>query len=104
MNSLLSFYEDESPLDLEQEAVPVAELLYVRIVDERMQPLAGLAVELEGAGLKQSAVTDDQGALLLDGCPAGAYTLLARGITRSVHTLTHQDLERSPIPFLGILC
>lgn len=104
MCSLLSFHEDEPLLDLEQEAAPGAELLYVRLVDEQMQPLAGLAVELDGAGLKQSALTDDQGELFLDGCPAGTYTLSSRGIKRSVHTLTHEDLARSPTPYLSVLC
>lgn len=107
MNRFTSFSEQEAPLDLEHtestEAGADEAMLYVAIVDDQLQPRAGLRIDIEGGGLRLSAVTDAQGILFLDGCPAGGYILSAEGLKVAVHTLTQSDTEHSVDPCLGLL-
>ncbi len=52
-------------------------LLYVQILDEALEPRAGLAYEVDGAGLSEtrSGTTDENGELCIDDCAAGIYEL-----------------------------
>lgn len=107
MNRFASFSEQEAPLDLEHtESIRAGAdeaMLYVVIVDSQLRPRAGLRIEIEGDGLRLSAVTDAQGILFLDDCPAGDYTISAGGLKAAVHTLLQSDTEQSVEPCLSLL-
>lgn len=107
MNPVTIFCEQEAPLDLEQTESTQGGgdevMLYVAIVDGKLQPRAGLRVDIAGVSLRLSAVTDERGVLFLDSCPAGGYTVSAGGLAAAVHTLTQSDVERSNEPYLSIL-
>lgn len=102
-----TFCEPEAPLDVEEtestEERSAAAMLYVALMDGKLRPRARLHVEVEGASLRVSAVTDERGVLFIDGCPPGGYTLSAQGLAATVHTLTPADVERSQEPYLSIL-
>jgi protocatechuate 3,4-dioxygenase beta subunit len=105
MNPIACCDEPEIPLDLDQTELEEesAAMLYVAIVDAQLQLRAGLHVDIEGTGLRGSALTDDSGVLFVDGCQPGSYTIFMGTRAATVHTLTQRDLERCPDPYLSIL-
>jgi hypothetical protein len=97
--------EEDSPFDPSSQAC-----LFVRVhvLDGGgFRPLAGVLCRLRGplpgAALSVELPTDGEGELLLEGCPEGAYLLLAQGQQCLVHTLLPIDLEEEPVPFGAVL-
>lgn len=107
MNQFTTFGEPELPLDLDHAASATVAadeaMLYVALVDGRLQPRAGLRVTIEGGTLRLSVMTDSRGVLFLDSCPAGGYTISAGELAAVVHTLSHADARRSKEPYLSVL-
>lgn len=96
--------EEYSPQDPASLDVPV---LFVRLLDENLQPRRFLSVEVESATSRQSLCTDSEGVLFCDGCDPGVYTLSCQrkdgrhGV--QVHTITLTDLEEDHSPYIAII-
>lgn len=96
--------EEYSPSDPASLDVPI---LYVRLLDEKLQPRRHLSVEVEGSAGRQSLSTDGDGVLFCDGCDPGVYTLSVqlkdgKRSTR-VHSLSLIDLEDDRSPYIAII-
>ncbi len=96
--------EEYSPSDPASLDVPI---LYVRLLDEQLQPRRHLSVEVQGRAGRQTLRSDGDGVLFCDGCDPGAYTLSAQlkdglHVVR-VHSLSLIDLEEDRSPYIAIL-
>lgn len=96
--------EEYSPADPGSLDVPI---LYVRLLDEKLQPLRHVSVEIEGSAGRQCLSTDGDGVLFCDGCDPGSYALTiqfkdSRRTTR-VHSLSLNDLEEDRSPYIAII-
>lgn len=89
--------EEESPGGAAD--VPV---LFLRLVDGALQPVAGLRVELRGAG-RYRATTDPDGVLWLDFCEPGTYELRAGTRVATVPALYLSDLAHDKRPYVVII-
>ena len=94
--------EEVSPYDPSIENRP---LLYVQILDDKLQPRRGLSYEVSGQGMNEarSGTTDENGELLLDDCAAGLYELRAAEKSCVVHTLSQLDLDQDGTAYRVVL-
>lgn len=94
--------EETSPFDPTSEDQP---LLYVQLLADDFTPLAGIAVEVSGDGIPEprTVETDEEGALFLDDCGPGIYSLSCDGKRATIHTLTQHDLETDNAAYRVIL-
>ncbi len=84
--------EEQSPLDVSQEEQV---MIFLQLVDRQLTPLAGVTVQIQGAGLPEprTVTSDDQGEVLIEDCGPGVYVLRFEGKQIPVHALSHADLE-----------
>lgn len=96
--------EEYSPSDPASLDVPI---LYVRLLDEKLQPRRHLSVEVEGSAGRLGLSTDGDGVLFCDGCDPGVYTLsvqLKEGKRSTrVHSLSLNDIEEDRSPYIAII-
>lgn len=88
-------------------------LIYVRLLEPGMTPRRGLTCRIRGpldplrgpapvpadAEIDVSVCSDDDGVLLIDGCPPGVYELRCAVGTFNIHTLRQRDLSEDGEPY-----
>lgn len=97
--------EEDSPFDPEAQACLFVRLHAVDAAGTALRPLARQRCRVQGPvpgdAVSLELTTDADGELLLDGCPSGAYLILAGAQSCQVHTLFPSDLEQDTEPFLA---
>lgn len=97
--------EEDSPWSSEQES---AAMLYVRLQDSALVPRAAQGCRVQGPARRPtidlSLRSDEDGVLLLDGCPPGVYQITCEGLRFEIHTVRASDLLPDGEPVRLIVC
>lgn len=94
--------EESSPFDADVDEQPV---LFVRLLDRELVPLAKVEVVVSGTGIPtpRSLQTEADGTLLIEDCGPGVYDLCCAEMKARAHTLTQQDLAADDSAYRVVL-